>query len=460
MRRLFILPTIALIMVAAVTPVLAADKIDVPDYKRWVLSNGLTLIVAENHEVPLVSMRVMVRAGSMDDPEGKEGLADVTATLLRRGAGNYDAKGFAEAVDNVGGTLRTGADVQTSYVTCEFMSKDLKYGLRLLGDLLIHPRFDPGEVEREIRQAVNARRQALDNPSVLANDEMQAQLFAGHPYGHPAAGLAPSLETLTRSELTGFYTHYWTAANSTLAVVGDVNPGDVKKLVEQALGQWNGGRRNPQKVTAPTPVTGRQVVLVVKPDATQTQIRLCQVGIARDNPDYFPVTVANTILGGGFTSWLVDEIRVNRGLSYGANSRFYPYAAGGLFRISTFTKNATTQETIDVALAQIERLRNGELDETTVEKARNYINGLFPLRLETSDDVASALLDLEYYGQSRNWLEDYAKKIADVNVEDVRRVAKEYFPYENLLFVLVGNPDAMRDQVAGYGPLKVVEPGE
>lgn len=458
MRKVCLLFAIGIFVAGIAASASAAGKIEVPKYKRWVLKNGLTLLVAENHEVPLFSMRLMIRSGSKDDPVGKEGLADVTATLLRRGAGNRNAKEFAEAVDVVGGSLRTGAGIQTSYASAEFMAKDVDLGVSLLADLLIRPTFDPDEVERELRQAVAARKQALDNPRTLAEDQTYIQLFGGHPYGHPSEGLASSLESVTRQDITQFYTRNWNAANATLAVVGDVNTDRVKKLVEQQLGEWNRGKRNGSTVPEPTPVSERRVVLVSKPDATQSQIRICQVGIQRDDPDFFPVTVANTILGGGFTSWLVDEIRVNRGLSYGARSSVSPYAVGGLYQVSTFTKNATTGETIEVALEQLERLRRGDVDEATLQKAQNYINGLYPLRLETSDAIAAALLDLEYYGQSREWLENYAKSIEKVTLDDVKRVATEDFPYDNLLLLVVGDTAAIHDQLTPFGPVEIVEP--
>jgi len=437
---------------------LAAPQIHVPHVHRSVLPTGLTVLVAENHEVPLVSLHVLVRAGSMDDPAGKEGLADLTATLLRRGAGARDAEAFARAVDGVGGTLSTGSGIESSLVQAEFQAGDLEYGLSLLGSLLVQPRFDPDEVTRSIRQAVSARRQALDDPGRLADDQMQTELFRDHPYGHPTEGFAKALETITRADVMEFYARHWNAANAVIAVVGDVEASEVETMVQRAMGEWKAGRANAERVPLPSPVRGRRVVLVQKPAATQAQIRLCQVGIDRKSPDYFAVMVANTVLGGGFTSWLVDEIRVNRGLSYGASSRFYPFLIGGYFRISTFTKNATVKETIEVALAQVERLRAGRLDSATLVKAKNYITGLYPLRLETSDALADALLQLEYYGQPQSWIEDYARRIEEVSLEDLKSVARAHFAYDDLLFVVVGDRAQIESQLEVFGPVTVIDP--
>ena len=436
----------------------AAPRIEIPEVRRALLPNGLTILVAENHEVPLVSMEILVRAGSMDDPAGKEGLADLTATLLRRGAGARDAKTFALAVDDVGGTLSTGAGVETSFAKAEFLASDLEYGLSLLGTLLLQPRFDPDEVTRGVRQAVLARRQSLDDPRRLADAQMQIELFRNHAYGHPTDGLAQALESIAREDILEFYSNYWTAANAVLAIVGDVDASAVVKRIEGLLGPWSSGVRNDRTVRLPAPVRGHRVVLVEKPDATQAQIRLCQVAIERRSPDYFPVMVANTVLGGGFTSWLMDEIRVNRGLSYGVSSRFYPFQVGGYFRISTFTKNATVRETIEVALAQVERLRSGPVDSATLAKAKNYITGLYPLRLETSDDLADALLQLEYYGQPTSWIEEYARRIEEVTPEDLLRVARAHFAYDDLLFVVVGDRVQIEEQLTAFGPVSIVNP--
>jgi zinc protease len=454
--RLFFCLVIGVVTLTATA--LPAPRINIPEVRRSVLSNGLTVLVAENREVPLVTMEVLVRAGSMDDPTGKEGLADLAATMLRRGAGERDAQAFARAIDDVGGTLSTGAGVETSFAQAEFLASDLELGLSLLGDMLMSPRFDSEEVARGVRQAVAARQQSLDDPSRLANDEMQIELFKGHPYGHPTDGLASALESLTREDVRDFASRYWTAANTVLAIVGDVDAGQVVRQIEEEFGRWPAGSANVRNVPLPVPVQGRRVVLVQKAEATQAQIRLCQTGIERTNPDYFPVMVANTVLGGGFTSWLVDEVRVNRGLSYSGSSRFYPFKVGGYFRISTFTKNATVGETIDVALAQVARLRSGPVDSATLSKAKNYINGLYPLRLETSDDLAGALLQLEYYGQPASWIEEYAQQIEDVTAEDVLRVARTHFAYDDLLLLVVGDASLIEDQVASFGPVTHVVP--
>ena len=197
------------------------------------MDNGLTVIVAINRELPLVSMRLLARAGSVDDPTGKEGLASLTATLLRKGSSGRDAGEFAEAVDGVGGELQTGANREHSYATAEFLARDLEFGLKLFGGMLTVPKFNKDEVAREVRRAAAARRQALDNPSALANEHMYSQLFAGHPYGHPEGGFDASIRSITKADVTGFYHAHWTAANAVLAIVGDVDSARIRFLVEQ-----------------------------------------------------------------------------------------------------------------------------------------------------------------------------------------------------------------------------------
>jgi zinc protease len=394
----------------------------------------------------------------MNDPEGKDGLADVAATLVRRGAGSLDARAYAAAVDALGATLSTGATTENSFVDAEFLARDLEAGLGLCADLLLRPRFDSGEVARAVRQAVAARAQVLDDPARLADDALLMQLFSGHPYGHPAEGRTPTLQTLSHDDIVTFHAHYWTASNTILAIVGDVDPAVAREAVERLLGGWQAGRRSSERPPEPRPLEGRRVVLVPKPGATQSQIRLAQVGIERSDPDYFPVMLVNTVLGGGFTSWLVDEIRVNRGLSYSASSRVYPLGVGGYLRVSTFTKNVTTRETIDVALAQLARLGTDDLDSATLAKAKQYMIGLYPLRLETSDAVARTLAELEFYGQPESWIEEYAQRLESVTLDQARAAARRHFGALGLLLVVVGERDAVESQLGGLGPLSIAEP--
>ncbi len=455
-RLLWVLMVVAVAGLSV--PALGARRIALPAQERWVMNNGLTVIVALNRELPLVSMRLLSRVGSVDDPAGREGLASLTATLLRRGASGYDAREFADAVDGVGGELQTGANLEHSYATAEFLARDLEFGLGLFGAMLTRPEFSADEVAREVRKAVAARRSVLDNPSALANEQMYIHLFSGHPYGHPEEGFEESIRSITRADVVRFYRRHWTAANSVLSIVGDLDSARIRSLVEHVFGDWTAGEKVSRTLSPPTPVSGKRVVLIVKRDISQAQIRICQVGISRTDADYFAVMVANTILGAGFTSWLMDEIRVNRGLSYGVSSRFISYSAGGLFRVSTSTKNHTTGETIQVALDQVARLWRGEMDDAAVQNAKSYIMGLVPLNYETSDDVARALVELEYYGQPVSWIEDYPIQIDAVTIDDVRRVARAHFSVDDLLFVVVANPDDVTDQLARFGSVTQVSP--
>ena len=349
----------ALVLTIFGSPPAAEGSMTLPPRVEFTMSSGLEVFIVPTSEVPLVTIRLLVPAGSCVDPVGREGTAGMTARLLVKGAGGIGADEMASSVEGVGGRLEAWAGRDYAVVVGDFLARDFEFGLGLLARTVMKPDFPADEFERE-RSMVLAEAEGIkENPGALAGREFLEFLLGPHPYGNPVDGYPSSVKKLTRGDITGFHRRYYVPAGAVLAVVGDIDADGAKMLVERELGDWKGIAPPEARKAALPPVRGgeRRVIVIDRPGLTQSQIRIGNIAASRNTPDYFDLTVANGILGGGFTSRLMEEIRVNRGLSYGARSRLGMYRYGGYFGITTHTKNETLRETIDVALEQIKGMR-------------------------------------------------------------------------------------------------------
>ncbi len=452
------LAIIALLILTVFSNLIFASEIKLPPYQKFTLGNGLTLLVMENKKLPLVNFRLVLKAGSVYDPVGKEGLANLTATLVRKGTKTKSFEQISEEIEFVGGTLQSGASADYAFIGGEFLSKDLDLAMNLLSDILLNPAFSQEEFDREKELTLAALQEEKDDPSTIATKAFYQFLFEKNPYSHPVDGTETSLKNITREDVVNFYKKYFVPQYSILTLVGDFSSQSVKQKVENALASWQKSNANLAKISAPPKFKGRKLLIVEKPDVSQTQIRIGNVSVPRNNPDYFPLVVANAILGGGFSSRLVNEIRVNQGLTYGVSSRFNMFKESGAYLISTFTKNKTTRKTIDVALQEVKKFREKGVTQEELQGAKNYLKGLFPMRLETPEALASQISDIEFYNLDPKFVDTYRQKIEAVTLEDIKRVANKYFDYQDVVFVVVTNPKETRKDLEGLGKIETTKP--
>lgn len=432
-----------------------------PPHERHVLSNGLTVHVVRRGPLPLVAVRLTVRGGSAADPASIPGLADFGARLLRRGAAGRGADEISEAVDFVGAALGGYATEESVVVSLTTLSRHLESMVELMGQVLIAPDFPEAEVELSRRRTLAQLQNDLDDPGAIAEKAWSRAMWGSHPYGNEQRGSKRTLEAISRQSLVDFHRSSLGPSMAHLYVVGDVQVGAVVALAERVFGQWRGG---PTQVAAippwQGPVNDGGVLIVDKPEQTQVQLRIGARGVGRGHPDHFALTVMNAVLGGGFTSRLINEIRVKRGLSYGAHSAFDMLTGAGTLLVSSFTRTERVNELIDVALGEVKKMRLKGPTPIETDTMKRYVSGLYPSRIETNDSLASVLADVEHYALPEGWVEQYRDRIGNVTAKEVAAAAHAHLFDAQRVIVLVGNAEALAPRVAKYGPVSVMQLAE
>lgn len=441
-------------LVALAMSAASAAGIRLPDYQTVRLDNGATLLLAPRKDVPMVAATVLVRGGSLADPAGKEGTADLLADMLSKGAGNRDALAFAQAVDGAGGSLAFASSGEALVANAQFLSKDADLMLSLLADALLRPRMDPAEFDKLRKRAIDGLAAAKDaDPRRLIGQYSDAWLFRGHPYGRPDSGDETSLATITLDDLQAFRRQQMGGDRLIIAIAGDFDPTRVTAQVRQAFGGWGKAAGALPQVAAKARESGRRVLLVDKPGATQTYFALANVGSRRDDPARAAQDLVQTAFGGRFTSMLNTELRVKSGLTYGARSQIDRPRQPGAVEISSFTKTETTQAAIDLAIATLDRLHREGLDAATLQSAKHYIAGQYPPGLETAPQLANAIAWLALYGDGRDYIDGYLDQVAAATPAQVA-AARAVFPAsQDLVIVAIGDAARIREVMRRYGPL-------
>ena len=445
---------LALTAALFLAPIALPAKSAIPAFERVVLSNGTELLLMEKHDVPLISINARIRGGSLADPEGFEGTASLLSDLMQKGAGSRDAKTFAETVDGAGGNLDTGSSLSAVELNAEFLSPDADLMLELVSDVLLRPRLTKEEFDKVKTQAIQAQAAAKDgDPRGLINTYGYAYLFQNHPYGRPSDGDQTSLSKISLDSLNAFYQSQVGADRLIIAIVGDFNTKSMKTKLQKTFGDWRKATGSLPVVSAKPKQTGRRVLLVDKPGATQTYFWLANVGVTRADPERPAQTLVNTVFGGRFTSMLNTELRINSGLSYGANSGLDRLSQPGAARISSYTRTDATVQAIDLAITTLDRLHKDGISAEMQSSAKNYVLGQFPPTLETNPQMAAKLSELSLYGLNRAEVDNYAENIRGTTTLQLNKAVAVFPNSADLVIVLIGDAAKIRDSVKKYGPI-------
>lgn len=453
MKRLFASGALAL---ALVPFAVNAAGVKLPPYQSVTLPNGAVVALIEKRDTPLVAMNVTVRGGALGDPAGKDGTASLYADLIQKGAGKRNAAQFAEAIENVGGSLTASAGTEALGVNASFLARDVDLMLELVADMLQRPRLDPADFEKARTLGVQSIVAAKDSdPRALIGAYGDAWLLRGHPYGRPVGGSESTLAAIRLEDVTRYYADQVGGDRLIITVVGDFNAATMQDRLQRAFGNWRKAATALPGVSPPAKVTGRNVLLVDKPGATQTYFWLGNVGAARTDPARTAQTVVNTVFGGRFTSMLNTELRIKSGLTYGANAGFDRALQPAAFSISSYTETSQTVQAIDLALETLARLHRDGLSTDQLQSARSYLLGQFPPTLETNGQIAGRLADMLFYGLGPEDVNDYATRVAQVDANAARSVIERTFPQPtNLTLVLIGDAAKIRADVSKYGPVR------
>ena len=413
--------------------------------QRSVLGNGMILLTSEQRALPMVSIELLIDAGSRHDTPKQEGLANLTARLLTYGTQRRTALQISETLDFIGAGLSAGCGEDLATVSMTVLKKDLATGLELLADVLTLSTFPQEEIDRQKQSIIASIKAREENPGDIAQRRFAAALYPQSPYGRPVEGSEASVKGLEQQSLRAFYERYYRPNRTILSVVGDISHQEIARALNEAFRSWPKGEPATAPV-APSKV-GTAETLRVNKELTQANIILGHEGVGRENPDYYAIQVMNYILGGGgFSSRTLDSIRNERGLAYSVYSYFSAEKGHGTFELVMQTKNETALEAIRIAKAEIRRMREELVTEEELSDAKDYLTGSFPLRFDTNRKVANFLAQVEYFQLGLDYPERYADFIKKVTREDVQRVAQKYLKPETLITVIVANQKKIGDQ--------------
>jgi zinc protease len=457
LSRTFALALILMLTTLQLAPTAQADEggVRVPAFERVQLDNGAVLLLMERHDVPLIAFNAEIRGGVLTDPQQQSGMAALLVRLLEKGSGSRDAFAFADTVASVGGAIATDADTESTVIHGSFLARDQALMISLLADMLQRPRLDQEQFDSLRARQIEFIRAAKDSDlESLTAVYGKAAMFRDHPYGRPVIGSETGLTAIAHADLKRYYEAQYGADRLILAVAGDFQTAQMKRALTQAFKGWRKAGAAWPVTPAPVRQTGRRVVLIDAPESVQSYFWAGNVGVARTSPDRASLDVVNTLFGGRFTSMLNSELRIRTGLTYGARSRFERLSQPGSWQMSSFTQTDTTVEAIDLALTVLDRLHRETIDPAVLESGKTYVQGQFPLALETADQWARALADLAFYGLDRSYIDGYGAALAKVSADDARRIIRDNFPSsDDLTLVVVGKAAAIRDGLRKYGPV-------
>jgi zinc protease len=410
------------------------------------------VLSARTNGFPVVTLGLLLPAGGVHEPAEASGLASLTSSLLESGAGSRSAAEIADTLELLGVQLGVSTGWDVTQVELTGLRSQMESAVDVLSDLVRAPTFPQSEVDRIRAEQLAGILQRRAEPRGLANEMANRWIFsADSTFARPLDGTAASVEGLTRQDILAFHASRYTPEGASIVVAGELDRDQALELAERAFGSWSGGVAEGPRLKAEPRSRERQLVIVDRPGAVQSEIRVGQVGLPRSTPDFFPVLVMNAILGGAFTSRLNLNLRERQGFTYGVSSSFAMRRNRGPFAVSTAVQTEVTAAALTEIMKEVDGIHAGPVRPEEVEDARNYLAGIFPLRLQTTDGVASRLAELALYGLPDDYFDSYRDRILAVTVADVERVAREHLRPKEMAAVIVGDASKIRDSLEALG---------
>jgi zinc protease len=415
-------------------------RLAAPTQQTHKLANGLLLVGVERRELPLVALDVVLRAGAaLDDPR-QAGRAVMVAELLDEGTHTRDVMQIADEIDYLGSHLTISAGWDTTVVSLHTLSSRLAAALDVMADVILRPSFPPAEFDRKQRERLTALLQEKDEARVVANKALARGVFgAQHPYGVSAGGTYASIEALQLTDLRQFYETHYTPANAFVVAVGDFDFGELVSLLDGHFSQWQPASPTGRTLPSAPPAAKHRLLLIDKPRAAQAEIRVGHVAPSRSTPDYFPLVVMNTMLGGAFTSRLNLKLREEMGVTYGASSKFGWRSQGGIFWAASAVDSTAAADSVAVMLDEMQRLRSEPIDTAEMQRAAQYIAYGLPRAFESVEDVAAHLREQLLHGFPPDYWATYVDRILAVTPPQIADVAARHLQPERAVAVVVAD---------------------
>ncbi len=432
-------------------------KVSLPPIVTRQLPNGLKLMIVEQHELPLADFVLVVGSGGTMDPAAKGGVANLTSSMLTEGTASRSALEIADQIAYLGIGLNAGSSWDAATVNLHTPTSQLDSALALFSDVVLRPAFRGEDFERVKKNRLTALVQLKDRPTAIADQAYAAILYGtSHPYGHNLLGTEASVTGMSAADLQSFYRTNFVPNNATLIVVGDVTPDVVEKKVSALLGGWQRGNVSPVTFGNAPKAGATTVYLVDKPGAAQSSFRIGSIGVPRSTKDYFALNVMNTILGGTFTSRLMQNLRETHGYTYGARSRFDMRQSAGPFTASAEVVAAKTDSGLIEFMKELNAIRD-TVPAVELNKAKRFLQLSMPSDFETTQQIANQLIPVVLYGLPLDYYNNYVSNIENITQADVQRVARQYINPSSLAIVIVGDRKSIESglKAVNAGPITV-----
>ncbi len=422
-----------------------------PRVARRALENGLRLLVAENHNAPLVSMRMLFRSGADYDTRQLAGLASLTAELLDEGAGARDAVRLAEDLGLLGASLGSGADWDASFVSVDTLSRTFAEAFAIFADANRRPMLPQASLERVQSERLMELLQQRDEPASIAAKRFSNLIYGNGAYGNTVIGNPESVERITVDDVRRYYATHYVPNNASIVIAGDIDAEDALDAASCLFSDWPAASVPPRPQITPKSLEPSRIYLIDRPTAVQSEIRIGHLGISRSTADYFALSVMNALLGGVFNSRINLNLREKHGYTYGARSMFAFRRQAGPFVVSAPVRNEVTRESVTEVLAELRRIRTGDVETQELDDTKNYLMGSFPSTVQSSSDIAGRLIDMELYDLPQDYFDRYRENIGTVSKSDVEHVAEKYIDPEQVIIVIVGNASEIREPLGSLG---------
>lgn len=441
-------------VVEGVTNIKKSTNRQLRPFTEHTLSNGLRVLLIKDDSLPSVGYHMVIKTGSSSDPAQKSGLSLLTASLLEKGTLSKSANQLADDLAYIGGSFNSSVETDYVYLVSTGLSMHRDELLNLFIEIVTKPSFADAEMERMRKQVLAALVQTVDNPQGLAGLAFNEYLFGTHPYGRSPLGNKKDVKALKRTMLIRHYIQYYRPNNAILAVVGNYAP-DILQKLETNFRSWKSRTVKPIGTESLVPVSKLEMRLVNKADLTQAQIRLGQEGIPRNHKDYQALRLANVILGQGFSSRLVDEVRDNLGLTYHISSELDSQLLAGSLEINTFTRNEKVGEALTKILAILDKFVKDGVEPAEVEAAKGNLIGNFGRSVETADKLAYNLLVLRAYGIPDSYLTEFEDSVDNIKVTEINRVIKTHLHPDKLKVLVLANQNQVMPQLSSFQPIDI-----